>query len=263
MSMIEQYGMYQNNTKDIWKDKKTRGTNERSDIDKTKGTSGRNAVGKKKEEVSLSDKAKTLLEELQKKYQNMDFIVADYSSEEEASHYLSHGVKEYSVLIDPATLEEMANEEETKQKYMGIIDDATGHLSQMMEQLGEEGDEVTRVGVIIAKDGTVSYFAELEKMSEKQRERIQAAREEKKEEQKTEDKKQKEEWKEEREDRDLGSRVQNRRADREWHLPEAAKHTTVKANSIDELMEKIRSVDWEQINAKEFRQTGARLDLSI
>ena len=52
----------------------------------------------------------------------MDFIVADYESEEEASAYLSRGTKEYSVLIDPELLEEMAADGKTKEKqeiYIG------------------------------------------------------------------------------------------------------------------------------------------------
>ena len=51
--------------------------NERADkSDKTAGT--------KDTEVQLSDKAKALLEELKSKYGNMDFFIADYSTEEEA-----------------------------------------------------------------------------------------------------------------------------------------------------------------------------------
>ena len=41
----------------------------------------------------LSQGAKDLLSELQKKYGDMDFFVADYSSDEEAQRYLSRGNK--------------------------------------------------------------------------------------------------------------------------------------------------------------------------
>ena len=77
----------------------------------------------KYEPVELSDKAKALLEELKKKYGNMDFMIANYDSEEEAAHYLSRGTKEFSVLIEPELLEEMAADESVKEKYLGLLDD--------------------------------------------------------------------------------------------------------------------------------------------
>ena len=42
----------------------------------------------------LSQGAKDLLNEMQKKYGDMDFFVADYSSDDEAQKYLSRGSKE-------------------------------------------------------------------------------------------------------------------------------------------------------------------------
>ena len=45
----------------------------------------------KKSAPELSDKAKALLEELQKKYSNMDFFIAEYDSDEEAASYLNRG----------------------------------------------------------------------------------------------------------------------------------------------------------------------------
>ena len=57
---------------------------------------------------------------MQKKYGDMDFFVADYSSDDEAQRYLSRGSKEYSVLIEPELLEKMAADESVKEKYLGI-----------------------------------------------------------------------------------------------------------------------------------------------
>ena len=209
--------VYQNNLKKEKENEIKSGKREKAG--KTQNTS----------QPELSDKAKALLEELKKKYSNIDFFVADYDSDEEAASYLNRGIKEYSVLLDPETLEEMARDSSVKQKYTDMIDKATGELSDMKEQLGEAGDEITRVGVVVNNDGTVSYFAELEKMSEKQRERIEKAREEKKEE----------------------------------AAEEKRKKTTVKADSIEELMEKIKKVDWNKIPQEEIPTRGARFDFSI
>ena len=62
----------------------------------------------------LSQGAKDLLNEMQKKYGDMDFFVADYSSDDEAQRYLSRGGKEYSVLIVPELLEKMAADDSVK-----------------------------------------------------------------------------------------------------------------------------------------------------
>ena len=156
--------------------------------------------------------------------------MADYNSDEEAASYLSRGTKEYSVLIDPDTLEEMAADQETKDKYIGIIDDATAKLSGIKDQLGDQKEEVTRLGVSIGKDGTVSYFAELEKANEKQKERLEKSKEDKINEKKSE------------------------------------KKTRVTAGSVEELLEKIKSVDWEQIpEEKEEKEekAGSRIDFCI
>jgi len=121
MSRIEGYNVYQSSYyENATKSKKAKDT---AKEDKTEKID-------KRSQVQLSDRAKKLLEELKKTYGNMDFMVADYDNEEEAAKYLSRGTKEYSVLIEPELLEEMAADKETKEKYLGILDDATGKLAE-------------------------------------------------------------------------------------------------------------------------------------
>ena len=176
MNKIGGYGMYQSH----FYEKITQ--NKKAKTEKEEKTNKNNSV-------NLSKKAQNLLKELKKQYKNMDFIVADYATDEEAASYLSNGTKEYSVLIDPESLEEMASDTKTKEKYLSLIDEATENLSDVKDQLGKEGEEVTRLGVSIGKGGEVSYFAELEKSSAKQRERIEKAQEEKRAEKKSADRK--------------------------------------------------------------------------
>ncbi len=146
-----------------------------------KKTNSTKKTQSKDKEVNLSDRAKELLKELKKTYGDIDFIVASYNSDEEADSYLANGTKEFSVLIDPEELEKMASDDNVKKKNLGIIEEAREKLSDMKENLGDKKDDVKRLGVSIDKNGTVTYFADLEKMSEKQRERIEKAREEKRE----------------------------------------------------------------------------------
>ena len=93
MNAIANYGAYQKNNYD-------NSVKERKDRETTR-PERRGKAGSDDSQVKLSRGAKKLLEELRKTYSNMDFIVADYETEEEAQGYLSRGTKEYSVLIDP------------------------------------------------------------------------------------------------------------------------------------------------------------------
>ena len=221
MNKIDAYSVYQNSYYENSVNKK--GKNEKSQKAKTEET-------KKKDKVELSDRAKALLQELQKTYGNMDFIVADYETDEEAAAYLSRGTKEYSVLIEPELLEEMAADESVKEKYLGIIDGARQDLQSAKEQLGEEGKDITRLGISIDKDGTVSYFAELETLSEKRQEHLEKVKENKKAE-KTEQ--------------------------------ERTKKAKVRAESLEELLEKIKNIDWDAIKEEEKATTGNKFDYSI
>ncbi len=221
MNKIDAYSVYQNSYYENSVNKK--GKNEKSQKAKTEET-------KKKDKVELSDRAKALLQELQKTYGNMDFIVADYETDEEAAAYLSRGTKEYSVLIEPELLEEMAADESVKEKYLGIIDGARQDLQSAKEQLGEEGKDITRLGISIDKDGTVSYFAELETLSEKRQEHLEKVKENKKAE-KTEQ--------------------------------ERTKKARVRAESLEELLEKIKNIDWDAIKEEEKATTGNKFDYSI
>ena len=225
MNRIENYGVYQNNRYERTAQNKKENvkTNKADKTDK-------NSM------AQLSSRAKKLLEELKKKYGNMDFMVADYENEEEASAYLSRGTKEYSVLIEPELLEEMAADEESKEKYLGKLDESTDQLAKMKDKLGDKKSEVVHMGVSIGKDGKLSYFAELEKMSAKQREHIEKTRERNREEKASAAKKE---------------------------SPDRGKRTRVTADSTGELLEKIYTVDWSKVQTEGEKGNGNRFECSI
>lgn len=194
-------------------------------------------AGKESKAPALSKAAQKLLKELQKTYKNMDFIVADCDTEEEAADYLSRGTSEYSALLSTDELEKMAADESVKKKNMEILDGAVEKLDDMKKQLGEKGEDVTRIGIAIGNDGEVSFFAELEKNSEKQRERIEKSREEK---------------------RDNAHGAGYGRPDRP-----AGKRTTVFAPTVEQLAEKISQVDWSKVKEEKQDPVGQRFDLTI
>lgn len=243
MDKIGSYGVYQNNYYEKPQASKT-GTSAASGPKSTKSS--------EQKQVQLSDGAVNLLKELKKTYGNMDFIVADYETDEEAASYLSRGRAQYSVLITPDELEKMAADENAKNENLKVLDDAISKLDEMKKQLGEKGQEVSRLGVSIGNDGEVSYFAELEKVSAKQRERIEEKRESNKEELKEEMKKKAREKLDELRGRGSES----------GHVRDSVKRTTVHASSVEELAEKIGQVDWSQI-ADDTIMSGKRFDFTV
>ena len=151
-----------------------------------KNTGGLHLEEKKvEEEVELSEAAQNLLAELKEKYGDIDFFVAEFSTDEEAQYYHNQSTKAYSCVIDPQTLEEMAADEAVKEKYVGIIDTADEKFEQVKEELGEDADQIKRMGITVDKEGVVTYFAELTnqtvKMQENLRNEQKALRAEKKE----------------------------------------------------------------------------------
>ena len=247
MNKIGSYNMFQNNYYDKSKVKNStteKTAQKKADSVKKEQTAGVNA----NKQPQLSDRAKALLEELKKKYTDMDFMVAEYETEEEASEYLSRGTKAFSVLIDPKTLEEMATDEEVKEKYLQVMEDSRTQLSDMIEELDdEEEQQIKRVGVSIDRDGTVSYFAELEKTNAKQQERIEKSREEKAEKEKKAEKNEKAEKQEEA--------LQKAASDKR-------KKAFVEADSIEELLEKIRSFNWDEVQETEVKRMGGKIDFT-
>lgn len=127
---------------------------------------------KVEEEVELSEAAKNLLAELKEKYGDIDFFVAEFSNDEEAQYYHNQSTKKYSCVIDPQTLEEMAADEAVKEKYVGIIDTADEKFDQVKEELGEDAQQVKRMGITVDKDGVVTYFAELTKQTVRMQENL-------------------------------------------------------------------------------------------
>ena len=215
------------------------------DADRAKAGSARKAGGTEegKKAPALSKAAQNLLKELKKTYSNMDFIVADFETDEEAASLMSRGTAEYSALFTPEELEKMAADEDVKNKNMKILDGAVSKLDEMKTNLGDKADDVTRIGISFGDDGEVSFFAELEKNSEKQRERIEKQREDKKD-----------------------AAKDNGKAEAAEYLAHGkptGKRTTVYASTIEELAEKIANVDWNAVKEERQSTTGQRFDFTV
>lgn len=241
---MEKIGNY-----DVYRSSYDRTNGNRKDAESTKsaGNTKSTEKGKKTEikgpdssqsKVHLSSEAKKLLKELKETYGNVDFFVADYETDEEAASYLSRGSSEYSVLISLEELEKMAADKDVKNENLKVLDEAVSKLSDMKNQLGDKADTVSRIGIAIGNDGKLSYFAELEKTNEKQRERIEKQRTDKKE--------------------ATAEKAAYEKAPAGTHT----KRTVVYADSVEKLAEKISQVDWNAVR-EEQAANGYRFDFTV
>lgn len=225
---------------------------------KEAGSQVKEAGAKKQEnevkQPQLSQATQKLLEKLRNTYGDMDFMVADFKNADEAKAALSRGTKEVSVLFSSEELEKMASDEKYEKEYMDRVQGALRMSDEINKKFGYEsafgkdgsGSQITKIGISFNSDGTTSFFVELEKSSASQRERIEQRQEERRT-QKKEDAKKAEREKQRR-------RLEGK-ADQ--------KSTIVQADSMEELLEKIREVDWNAIQTGNEPEAGRKFDFSI
>ena len=180
------------------------------------------------DEDTLSDKAKSYLASLREKYGDYDFVI---SNNLDASQTVG-SEKEYSVILTAEEIEQMADDDEYAEKVMGQVGDAVNTLKNLSETDLGEGVQFSQLSITFDSDGNQKLFAQLEKLSADQKERLEAAKEKRAEEQKDADK-----VKADKEPKDDGMPITFRGAD-------------VEADSADELLKKIFEIDWSKIPAE-------------
>ena len=175
--------------------------------------------------TQLSQKAQDLFAKLQEKYGDYDFFVAE--NQEDMKNYMDKGTKQYSVVFTKAELEKMANDDEYADKVIGQMESAIG-MTKRIEESGKLGEGVhfKQVAITFDGEGNMKLFAQLEKMSADQQERLEEAKEKKAEEKEKEAKEADEKEKE------------------QAKLP-THNIVEIEAGSEEELLEKILGIKWE------------------
>lgn len=215
--------------------------------------------GKTIGQPKLSDKAAKYYEELKKKFSNMDFILVSADQKEaakaQAGSY-ANPVKTV-VLIDEEKIEKMAEDENFRAQYEGIIGNAASGLSQLKKTLGSNGN-VKGYGMQINDNGTASFFAVVDKSLAAQRERIEKKAAEKKETAKKEAKRAEKEKQAEA--------LEERRKSDKAGKPEE-NYVVVSASSVDELKDRVDKVIYsawsDQVRTDEERQWGQYIDFKL
>lgn len=208
----------------------------------TQMTSSSDAVSGRKNKVSgktvgepkLSDAGAKYYEELKKKYSNLDFILVSTAEKQRASAQAGSyaNPNKMVVLIDEEKIERMATDENYRKQYEAIISNAANGLSQMSSSLSQgTSANVKGYGMQVHDNGTVSYFAVIDKSLAAQRERMAEKAETRREERRDAAKKAEKERREERLDKARGDKTQAGKDE-----------VTITASSIDELIKKINDV---------------------
>lgn len=209
--------------------------------------------GKTIGQPKLSDKAAKYYEELKKKFSNMDFILVSADQKETAKAQagsFANPVKTV-VLIDEEKLEKMAEDENFRAKYEGIIRSASSQLNQLKKSVGSNSS-VRGFGMQVNDNGTASFFAVVDKSLAAQRDRIAKKSAEKKETAKKEAKKAEKE-------KQAEALEERRKAEGDY--------VTVTASSIDELKKKVDDVLYavwsDSVKTDEERQWGQYIDFKL
>lgn len=229
----------------------------RSEADKSKV----NITGKTVGDVELSDKAAKYYEKLKKKYGNMEFVLVspDKKQETEANAAKYSNSSRTVVLIDTDKIEKMAEDEDYRKKYEGIISNAGNQIAQMASSLGSTASAVKTFGMKFDDGGNASFFAVVDKSFAEQRERIQEKREKKAEDAKKAKAKERREQEQERiAGRGKEDKVENGRE---------SDYVTVTANSMEDLSRKIQDVIYEALSdtiySEQEKKLGQNVDFSI
>lgn len=215
------------------------GTSRAETREDLRDTTGKAGGVSEKNEAKLSSKAQNLLKSLRKLYGDYDFFVGNKTDDLKALS--KSGSREFSIIFSNDELERMANDANyAKEKIQAMenavrmskkISEQQGQLSALVGADGLNGT-INRVSIEVDDKGGMKIFAELEKVSEKQRERIEKAREKRAEEKKEAGKEDK----------------------------EPVKRTTIEADSVEELLAKIRNLDWDKISGE---RPGERFNYTV
>ena len=200
-------------------------------------------------EEKLSKKAQDFLKNLRSKYGDYDFMIGNGS--DEIRSLSKSGSKEFSVIFSSSEIEKMANDENYAAKKMHEVENSVNMCRKICEQQGyvsgfdggKSGNgTINKITITSDDNGNLKFFAELEKTSSKQKERLEKSREKKAEEKKAEE------------------RRAHKKNPYEKDTKDSVKRTTIEADSINEFLDKLEKVDWANIADS---KSGDRFNFSV
>lgn len=239
---------------------------------KTSAVTGGKTIGK----PELSEKAQKYYEQLKRKFADMDFILVsqDMKAQAQANAGAYANPNRMVVLIDTEKIERMAEDEEYRRQYEGIISGASGQFAALRNNPGIGAGCVKTYGMKTGDGGNASFFAVVDRSMAAQRERIAQKAARKKEENKKAEKKAEKKRAEERlEQKREEKRLKEKQAEDTGKygtdgVPDShPDEVTVTASSMEELIRKINDTIYsymsDHVRTQAERQVGQKFDFSI
>lgn len=200
-----------------------------------------------KNEEKLSQRAQDFLKGLRSRFGDYDFMIGN--STDDLKALSKSGSKEFSVIFSSKEIEKMASDEKYAQEKMEGVMGAVKMCKRICEENGYKSDPagfrkdtmVNKIGVTVDDDGRMKFFAELEKTSAKQKERIENARE---------------------------RHAAEKKAGGRWHKrnpyekeeKESVKRTSIQDDSLEGLRHKIHIMNWDDVAES---KSGDRFNFSV
>lgn len=212
---------------------------------------GKDIGGRTVGEPKLSEAGKKLYDELRKKYGDMDFVLVskdqkDFAKANAASYARSDKT---TVLIDEEKIEKMAADENYRKQVEGQIDNAKKQLPQLEQAIAASGGGVAGFGLQINDNGTVSFFAAMEKSNAEQMERLAEKRVAKRQERKEAEKKAQKEALEERIESRRTNDAEPKGKEKIGRDDKNVKdYDMISAGSIEELIRKVEDYNFAKLS---------------
>ena len=197
-------------------------------------------------EDQLSDKAKDYLAKLRKSRKNVDFRISEKGME---NNYLAKkSNKEFTIVLTNEEIERMATDKAFEKKQLYIIDKTMQDMLKASLGIGENNgngktntSDIKDIALKLKEDGSTELIASLEKSS-KSAKQIAKDKAKKKETEKLEEKRLEKKQALEKDKKKVAEKAEDKKAEKE-----TVKRVEVKAKTIEELVEKMKNIDWDKV----------------
>ena len=126
----------------------------------TKSASETSSAASTKQAESTSQTSKEYLNDLRKKYPNINITVADFKNEKQERSYMLGSSGGNNIVISQSVIDKMAKDPATAAKYEKVIEDVPNASKEIKEAIeSEPGSKYIASGVKIDKEGKVTYWS--------------------------------------------------------------------------------------------------------
>ena len=202
-----------------------------------------------KKAESTTQTSQDYLNNLRKKYSDVNITVVDFKSEKQELSYMIGSSGGNNVAISSSVIAKMANDPAVAAKYEKVIADIPNHGKEVKEKIeSEPGCKVYASGVKIDKDGKVTYWIVGGKSGEGPgtKEKMQKMLEEKRIEKKKQEKAETARKEKQKEQEKLEEKQAERRAEEK----EQMELLLAKGDSVDDVISKIGNGDAEAVSGR-------------